>query len=459
MENLTPRTREEEFLRGAAEGGTDLIPLQDVRREAFLKRLSDPTYPRPEGTQTREEWFLDQAAGGGGGSITVEELDVTENGTYTAPAMTAYNPVNVDVPLPQNALLLKDIPSTPTAIATFADGAEMVMPSLTVGVEAWQEGSGDPSPENVRPIHGWDSVNISVAGKNLWGGEKLADDIVAKVPRATKDTTNKTVTYPASVIGGIVLFDKFKSNTQYSFYFSTESPFTNVKVVYTDGTQEIPVPNTIYTSTVNKTIKSVSGTYSSGITALKYEECGVFEGVITAQDFEPYNGQTYTTTLKDGQGNPLTCYGGTLSNVNGVQRLTAEANEESRKKLSSINWTYQEANGRFYGIAPANSKKPATNNELPQYFMCECYRPKSYNNYQDGDITITSTGSIFVKDSNYTDVTAWLNAVGDYYLVYELATPTTYDTQPTAVKSLEGVNNVFADSGEILEGEYLGGVS
>ena len=35
--------------------------------------------------------------GGGGGSVTVEELNVTENGTYEAPEGKAYSPVNVNV--------------------------------------------------------------------------------------------------------------------------------------------------------------------------------------------------------------------------------------------------------------------------------------------------------------------------------------------------------------------------
>ena len=57
----------------------------------------------------------------------LSKLTVTENGTYTAPSGTAYNEVEVDVPLPENAYLLKDIPNTPTAIATFSD-SEVVLP-------------------------------------------------------------------------------------------------------------------------------------------------------------------------------------------------------------------------------------------------------------------------------------------------------------------------------------------
>lgn len=44
------------------------------------------------------EIALAKAVGGGGPSVTVEELTVTENGTYTAPSDKAYSPVVVAVP-------------------------------------------------------------------------------------------------------------------------------------------------------------------------------------------------------------------------------------------------------------------------------------------------------------------------------------------------------------------------
>ena len=40
--------------------------------------------------------------------------------------------------------------------------------SLKVHFSPKQEGSGDPSPENVRPIGGRDSVTVSCCGKNLF---------------------------------------------------------------------------------------------------------------------------------------------------------------------------------------------------------------------------------------------------------------------------------------------------
>ena len=44
------------------------------------------------------EIALAKAIGGGGPSVTVEELNVTQNGTITAPSGKAYSPVNVAVP-------------------------------------------------------------------------------------------------------------------------------------------------------------------------------------------------------------------------------------------------------------------------------------------------------------------------------------------------------------------------
>jgi hypothetical protein len=40
-------------------------------------------------------------------------------------------------------------------------------------------------------------------------------------------------------------------------------------------------------------------------------------------------------------------------------------------------------------------------------------------------------------------------------LVYELETPETYQLTPTQINALLGVNNIFADTGDILEGEYF----
>ena len=59
------------------------------------------------------------------------------------------------------------------SIASFPDGADDIpLKSCIVHVEPVQAGSGDPSPENVRPISGWTGCEVQRTGKNL-----IPDDI------------------------------------------------------------------------------------------------------------------------------------------------------------------------------------------------------------------------------------------------------------------------------------------
>ena len=55
-------------------------------------------------------------------------------------------------PSEQKKTAVKPLPTG--AISTVTDAAELPLNALKVSVEAWQEGSGDPSPSNIRPITG-----------------------------------------------------------------------------------------------------------------------------------------------------------------------------------------------------------------------------------------------------------------------------------------------------------------
>lgn len=61
----------------------------------------------------------------------------------------------------------------PAAIASFDDGADdMPLKSLTVELPVVQSGTGDPSPENVRPFVGRTDVSVTRTGKNLFDKTK-----------------------------------------------------------------------------------------------------------------------------------------------------------------------------------------------------------------------------------------------------------------------------------------------
>ena len=64
------------------------------------------------------------------------------------------------------------------SVATFNTALAMPLSSCNIAVNAWQEGSGDPSPSNVRAIHGFSEVNVNAnavvhtiqLGQEVYGG-------------------------------------------------------------------------------------------------------------------------------------------------------------------------------------------------------------------------------------------------------------------------------------------------
>ena len=57
-------------------------------------------------------------------------------------------------------------------------------------------------------------------------------------------------------------------------------------------------------------------------------------------------------------------------------------------------------------------------------------------------------GRLLVHDTAYTDVAAFKAAMSGVQLVYELATPQTYQLTPVEIEMLLGDNNVWADTGD-----------
>ena len=80
---------------------------------------------------------------------------------------------------------------------------------------------------------------------------------------------------------------------------------------------------------------------------------------------------------------------------------------------------------------------------------------KSLSSYSNGVFnfsnTYTTSQTIRIRDDRFTDLNTALSIIASDKptFCYELATPQTYQLTPTQVKSLLGVNNIFADTGEV----------
>ena len=161
--------------------------------------------------------------------------------------------------------------------------------------------------------NGYSWIRLCKSALNLCGGEAFLHNANRYLPAITINTENKYFSYPAAAnptsdTGGFSgsLTGRFKENTQYTFIITAEKPSAtsrslNMRLYYTDGTYEnltLPVgmeANTKYTvaivSSASKNLNYWSKYNSSGTTKIYYDECGIFEGVLTAQDFESWSGE------------------------------------------------------------------------------------------------------------------------------------------------------------------------
>lgn len=197
-------------------------------------------------------------------------------------------------------------------IIEIADASNRPLQGLTLYGKTTQNGTPTPeAPVALESAGASGSIGVSVTGKNLFGGEALADKLV-EVANATKDTEAGTVRYNAAAVSGKIPFNAFKENTRYTIIFygrntSNSSIQANLRILYADGTRDDLEFSTaselsycVFTSDANKTVKSIIGVNYSNYTVLYYDKCGIFEGVLTEADFEPYVGQTLTVSTPNG---------------------------------------------------------------------------------------------------------------------------------------------------------------
>ena len=320
-----------------------------------------------------------------------------------------------------------------------------------------QSGTGDPSPDNIRPITGHSAVKLTRCGKNLFGGELLADRMAAL--GAVKDATAGTVTYsPGSCNTNDPIFDKFKENTQYTLILYGRNTITdrknymNLDILYTDGSHEnvsgveYNTDETIVRVTsATRTVKAIKILYSSGNSLLHYNQCGIFEGVIGADDFEPYNGDTVTLDL--GQ----EVYGGSLDWATGVLTVTdRHLNLNTTTAPTIVAYTFNGMNGiQFQYVLDTTGYKEGPG-------MCSHARVGKV--YAPNGMWIGASSGLsrtiywigvmdYLGLSTVDEFKAWLDTQ-NVQVCYKLLSPITVQLTPQEITALSGVNTLYSDTGD-----------
>ena len=178
---------------------------------------------------------------------------------------------------------------------------------------------------------------VSYKGTNMFGGVEFAKTFSGCSDYALNKVSHTvTFTHSPGITEDLlcyVLKMPFKANTQYTIMLGYEAAArnTSLRIFYTDNTSTYldliaTSGKTSFriVSTANKTIKYVAvGYWGAGLTTLYYDECGIFEGDVAADDFEAFNGNVadidFGTTLD--QAGELDCISGliTLADTNTIQ--------------------------------------------------------------------------------------------------------------------------------------------
>lgn len=148
-------------------------------------------------------------------------------------------------------------------------------------------------------------IEVGVIGKNLFGGKAFADKIVEL--GGNLNEINKTVTILASVISHKIVYEFPDKTKQYTIMLSgyniAEEQNTNLSIVYEDGTRVnflFENGKLLFVTNKNKKPKKIVGSYYTKTSIFNYEQCGIFEGVLTETDFKPYKYQSLPITNPTG---------------------------------------------------------------------------------------------------------------------------------------------------------------
>ena len=314
-------------------------------------------------------------------------------------------------------------------VVTVTDALNEPAESLKVTLEPIQSGSGTPSPDNVRPISGHTEVDTHRTGKNLFNPNSTDNEWVSVSGEITQGTTTgKSVRVKVSGVSSLTAS------------MSNEASATNILLIATFASDMTLLSRDVITSgkTLTKAIPSnavmaIVSCYAYGYSGNVQLEIGS-----TATAYEPYQGNTYTTTLG------RTVYGGTLDVVSGELVI-----DRAMVDLGTLDWTYQSGSTRFYSGGISGTVKAPSSNASTIVALSSIYEYMSLNSLgistNDHACAVSATRNLYVKDTAFTDVIQLKAYLSGQQFCYELATPQTYQLDPQTISLLHGNNNVWSD--------------
>ena len=344
------------------------------------------------------------------------------------------------------------------AMASFNTDISANLKECKVYFSPVQEGTGDPSPDNVRPITGWDGVTVS---------HSISDDIYVY------NVTSVGNTYLTKINNNSFrLYTKAKVEYPSSKQLSTSLGFVSGKKYRIEF--DISVATLSEGHHINFGFRNNGNTFQTGYlvrcdtdghyafeftftntTNLNYLSlCQVVSGTgyfdATISNLKIYEIESLTIPF------PQTIYGGYVDLVKG------EIVEEWVKTAFNVG-RWVSANGVISCFAREVSgrKTQVSGADVESKIICNIYKThrvmpiSQVGNMPDLSIAERGTyNNILVRDTRYETIEDYIENMPDGEFAYVLTTPNTYTLTPEIIKTLKGVNNIWSNANGNVEVSY-----
>lgn len=337
--------------------------------------------------------------------------------------------------LDQKAGILRNTASG--AIVSFMPDASVKnLLGLTIAVEPVQAGSGEPSPDNVRPISGWDTVRLVHGEYN---------QTLTLFSQGTLTGSGQIVGASYGIRSGLIAVE---SNTTYSIKVNTNANGLKIRAFPYEIGEGNPKASSLETVAIGNVVTIITGVNDKFLRfAVEYvDQSKILIPSDIQSAFITADGNTYSITFPTEAG---TVYGGTLEVTTG--KLTAD---RAMVDLGTLMWfkLTESAGVNFFTESLENLIKIASSPEIPQNIICTNYKTVSWNIFTQGeDFCVAQVArQLRIRDSSLSEESGntFKAAMSGIQLVYKLATPIVYDLAPQQIETIKGqINNVWADTG------------
>lgn len=312
--------------------------------------------------------------------------------------------------------------------------------SLVADIEPVQSGSGTPSPDNVRPISGWDSVEATVAGENLYDAELLQGYwAFADGSRA--------------VSNGWVCTDKIPCNPSTGYTVSASPKQTRYQ-----GFVWFDANGAFISSTASERVADIGYTATSPSNAgfMAFNIAGATYGeTIEPSDVDGFRVGLEASTKEYTAEFSETVYGGTVDIVSGaltVDRamVTFDGSSDERWNLASTytigGQSVRSCATQFDEIKQGEARSGIISNA----FVFHAYSISEFGQFTN---IYWNNDNLEILLPNMTTAQEYRDYLADNPLqvVYKLATPRTIQLDPQTISTLVGVNSVWGDGDVSLE--------